>query len=275
MIEHTFDRAVELAGEEHTVTVIGSGHLEYLEDQQIGGTIIEQPTSRGTGAGVYIAISYILAQDPDATVLIFPSDHFICPRSTFLEQVNSAHRLAETLPDRLVLLGAQPDLPETDYGWIEPGPRLEAKPPNNGAFREVLSFHEKPSHEDAAKWLSRGYFWNTMIVAATVRLFWAKGKHFLPNYFDSFESFLLRLQHNLKKGMSKSSIQRLFQNIPAFDFSNSILTRAARESVVLPLEDIIWNDWGRPERVFSTLREISREPRFLPPQDFLPLGAER
>jgi hypothetical protein len=114
-----------------------------------------------------------------------------------------------------------------------------------------------------------------MIVAATVRLFWVKGKHFLPSYFDSFESFLLRLQNNLKKGMSKSSIQRLFQSIPPFDFSNSILTRAARESVVLPLEDIIWNDWGRPERVFSTLREISREPRFLPPQDFLPLGAER
>jgi mannose-1-phosphate guanylyltransferase len=274
MIEHTFDRAAELAGEERTVTVIGSGHREYLEDQRIGGRIIEQPESRGTGAGVYIAISYILSQDPDATVLIFPSDHFICPRSTFLAQVKYAHRLVETLPDRLVLMGARPDIPETDYGWIEPGPKLVGQPHIKGVAREVLSFHEKPSQENAAKWLSRGYYWNTMIVAARIRLFWTKGQHLLPGYFDSFESFLFRLQSNLRKGMSKSSIQRLFQRIPPFDFSNSILTRTARESVVLPLEDIIWNDWGRPERVFSTLREISREPRFLPPQDFLPLGAE-
>jgi len=274
MIEHTFDRAAELVGEERTVTVIGAGHREYLEDQDIRGPIIEQPVSRGTGAGVYIAISYILAQDPDATVLIFPSDHFICPRPAFLEQVRSAHQFVEDYPDKLVLLGAQPDMAETDYGWIEPGPSLAGRSPLNGTVHGVLSFHEKPSRADAAKWFSRGYFWNTMITAATIRLFWMKGRRLLPSYFDHFESFLLRLQRNLKTGMSKTSIQKLFQSIPTFDFSNTILTHVTRESVVLPLEEVLWSDWGRPERVFSTLREISREPRFLPPERDL-LGAEQ
>ena len=274
MIEHTFDRAVELVGAKRTVTVIGAGHREYLEDQDISGPIIEQPVSRGTGAGVYLAVSYILAQDPDATVLIFPSDHFICPQPTFLEQVESVHRLVQAHPERFALLGARPDMAETDYGWIEPGPSLAGQTPINGVAREVLSFHEKPSKEDAVKWLSRGYFWNTMITAATIRLFWMKGKRLLPGYFDHFESFLQRLQSNLKTGMSKTSIQKLFQSIPAFDFSNTILTQVTRESVVLPLEEVIWSDWGRPERVFSTLREISREPRFLPPERFL-LAAER
>jgi len=272
MVEHTFDRAVELVGEERSVTVIGAGHRKYLEDQDIRGPIIEQPVSRGTGAGVYLAISYILAQDPEATVLIFPSDHFICPRSTFLEQVESARRLVEEHPDRLVLLGARPDMPETDYGWIEPGPSFLRHPPRNGVVREVLSFHEKPSKEDAAKWLSKGYLWNTMIIAATGKLFWMKGKRLLPGYFDYFDSFLLGLQRNLKIGMSKTSIQKLFQNVPPFDFSNTILTRATRESVVLPLEEVVWSDWGRPERVFSTLREISREPRFFLPENALGAG---
>ena len=101
-----------------------------------------------------------------------------------------------------------------------------------------------------------------MIIAATGKLFWTKGKRLLPGYFDYFDSFLLGLQRNLKTGMSKTSIQKLFQSVPPFDFSNTILTRATRESVVLPLEEVVWSDWGRPERVFSTLREISREPRF-------------
>lgn len=269
MIEHTFDRAVELVGEENTVTVIGAGHRKYLENQDIRGAIVEQPVSRGTGAGIYIAISYILAQDPDATILIFPSDHFICPRSGFLQQVRNAHRLVEAIPEKLVLMAARPDLPETDYGWIEPGATLAGRPPFGSIARDVLSFHEKPSSENAAKWLSKGYLWNTMIIASTARLFWKKGRSLLPDYFANFESFLLRLQNDLESGMSLASIQELFERIPTFDFSEAILAGATGESVVLPLEDILWSDWGRPERVFSTLREISREPRFLPPKDLM------
>jgi mannose-1-phosphate guanylyltransferase len=264
MIEHTVERALKFGGENRTITVVGTGHRQYLKNLNIKGRIIEQPVSRGTGAGVYLAITYILAQDPEARILIFPSDHFICPRSVFLEQVESALQLVEEWPDKMVLLGAHPEIPETDYGWIEPGPQLTQQQIPNSTAREVASFHEKPSKKDAAKWLSLGYLWNTMIVAATVNFFWTKGSQNLPGNFIHFESFLLRLRSNLRAGISKHSVLTLFRNIPNFDFSKTLLTRVSGESIVLPLEKILWSDWGRPERVFSTLRKIGREPRFLP-----------
>lgn len=262
MIEHTVDRAVELVGEERIVTVIGPGHTRYLQDQDIRGTVIEQPVTRGTGAGVYLPTSYILAQDPEAKVLILPSDHFICPQSTFLAQVETALRLAGNLTDRLVLLGARPDRPETDYGWVELGPALQPKSPALGPIAcQVKSFHEKPCKEEAHEWFSKGYLWNTMIVAAKIGSLWRIGRRLLPGAFCRFEAHLHLLKGSLDRGLDRTVMLKLLRRIQSFDFSGTILTRAAKRSVILPLEGVLWSDWGRPERIFSTLRQIQKEPR--------------
>ena len=227
---------------------------------------------RGTGGGIYLALSKILAHDPEATVSIFPSDHFICPRSSFISQVECAQNLVEDLRDKMVLMGVRPDVPETDYGWIEPGARLLIGYPLTRIAHQVLSFHEKPSKQNAERWYSRGYLWNTMIVSAKARTLWEKGKQILPFTFESFEAFLVHLRNNPSEKLTAASIPSLFQEIPVFDFSKMILSKTARESIVLPLEKILWSDWGRPERVFSTLKDISRQPRIFPPKIYQGAG---
>lgn len=266
MIEHTQERAVDLAGEDRTLTVIGHGHRSYLKDLSIRGEIIEQPVSRGTGAGIFFAASIIRARDPNATVIIFPSDHFICPRSEFLEQAEKAKCLAQLNPQKMVLLGIEPDIPETDYGWIQPGHLVKGRFAKAGGFREILNFNEKPSLENATRWVSQGYLWNTMIVAASVKLLWKQGIQLLPDSFDYFIQFSSRLKTELRSGLRNTAVQKLFRNIPAFDFSREILKKSVRRSVVLPLENLLWSDWGRPERVFHTLQEIRREPRLFSPE---------
>jgi mannose-1-phosphate guanylyltransferase len=103
-----------------------------------------------TGVGILLGASYIAASDPNATVVIFPSDHFIAPKERFLEQVRRAALLAERMPERLILLGAVPDRPEPEFGWIEPGShRTGVQLSSRQAPLQVLSFREKPSDEDA------------------------------------------------------------------------------------------------------------------------------
>jgi mannose-1-phosphate guanylyltransferase len=267
MLENTVDRAAQLVGPDRVITVIGRGHHRFLKHQNIQGTVIEQPSSRGTGAGVFLPAAHILARDPGATVLVFPSDHFVSPKQEFLDQVNHARACVDHLEDKLILMAAVPDLPETDYGWVEPGEGLTA-PNGNGkaAIREVRSFREKPCAEEARSCFERGYLWNTMIIAARLRALWRLGKQILPEVIDKFESF--GPLHPADTGKSsrreqRAAIAKLYRSIPAFDFSSALLTQATGHCAVMPLQGILWSDWGRPERVFDSLRRIGRKPQFL------------
>ncbi len=266
MLEHTNDRAVELAGPDRVVTVVGSGHRRYLQTQRIQGLVLEQPVSRGTGAGVLLPATHILAQDPEATVLIFPSDHFICPRTEFLGQVDKARHCLDHLSDKMILMGAVPDLPETDYGWVEPGKRVSGFRGNDQPFiREVTGFREKPCAEEARKCFERGHLWNTMIIVTKLKALWKLGKRILPEVTEKFDSFqrILRGSGSRRRVEEQRSLVKLYDSIPSFDFSSTLLTQASCQLAVMPLQGVMWSDWGRPERVFDSLRRIGRRPRFL------------
>ncbi len=264
MLEHTIDRAVELVGEDHVITVTGNGHNRFLQTQRIKGMVMEQPQARGTGAGILLPAAYIHRLDPEARVLIFPSDHFVCPKDGFLDQVTSAQHYAELIGERMVLMAAVPDLPETDYGWVQPGapvPGLSSG--SRPMVHEVRSFSEKPSASEAKVCFDRGDLWNTMIVATKIKALWKMFKRIVPGVIDKFETFYRHLPPRRQglKPEEQPALSALYRAIPSFDFSSTFLVRATASLAVMPLRGVIWSDWGRPERVFSTLRKIGRKPR--------------
>jgi mannose-1-phosphate guanylyltransferase len=105
MFQHTLDRATRLAPPDRMVTVVAHSHrhdaLAQL-DGRGGSTILFQPTNRDTAAGVFLPLTYIRARVPQATVVLYPSDHFVYPEDRFLEAVRSAVRIAESRPDQVV-----------------------------------------------------------------------------------------------------------------------------------------------------------------------------
>lgn len=180
LLQHTLDRARQIVHPEHIVTVIGRGHRNFLEGSlghmEIPGRVIEQPANRDTLPGVLLAATYIMTMDPQAIVLIFPSDHFVFPERRFLVHVVRAGLLAHCLEDRLVLLGAQPDRPAPEYGWIEPGAQKKAWAwSSRESAREIISFREKSLLPEAEDFFSLGYLWNTMITAVQVKTLWSLG----------------------------------------------------------------------------------------------------
>ena len=149
MFQHTLDRASRLTPPDRMVTVVAHSHrheaLAQL-DGRGGNTILFQPANRDTAAGVFLPLTYIRARAPQATVVLYPSDHFVYPEDRFLEAVRRAVRIAESHPDRVVMLGVAPDRLELDYGWIQPGQSLADLPEE--PVQAVRSFLEKP---DAAQ----------------------------------------------------------------------------------------------------------------------------
>lgn len=259
MIEHTLDRAASLVDQEQILTVIGTGHRQFYFPNRDRGRVIEQPDSRDTAPGIFLPATYVMAVDPEATLYILPSDQFIFPEDRFTETLEIAASYAERLQS-VVLLGAVPDRPETDYGWIEPGERHSLWGLDREVF-QVRSFSEKPAVADAREWFARGRFWNTMIIAVKLKKLWSLGWKLLPRMMQKFELLLSKLSDAGPRGINDEAqlLSQLYGDLPKANFSESILASISNDTAVLGLDGIHWSDWGRAERVAETLSRIGRQ----------------
>ena len=262
MLSHTWDRARAIARPAHVVTILGRGHRRFVAgmEEPPPGTVIEQPADRGTAPGVFLPAAFVAARDPSATVVVMPSDHFIHSAAAFTALVETACRQAAEQPGRLVMLGATPRWPETDFGWILPGPRQHGLP-----LQPVGGFEEKPDRERAERFFARGGLWNTMIVATRVDTLWQLGQRLRPEMMRPFDALVRELRQSLGKssptGIARA-ISRAYHRMPHADFSRDLVQRCPEAALVLPLGNVEWSDWGRPERVTDSLRRLGKRPAF-------------
>jgi mannose-1-phosphate guanylyltransferase len=270
MLSHTWDRARAIARPAHVVTILGRGHRRFLAgmEEPPPGTVIEQPADRGTAPGVFLPTALVAARAPSATVVVMPSDHFIHSAAAFTTLVETACRKAAEQTGQLVMLGARALWPETDFGWILPAP-----PQQSLSLQRVAAFEEKPDRARAEQFLARGGLWNTMIVAARADTLWRLGQQLLPEMMRPFDALLRDLRRLAGEPSSieiAGAISRAYDQMPHADFSRDLLQRCPEAALVLPLGNVDWSDWGRPERVTESLRRLGKRPTFATP-DALPM----
>jgi mannose-1-phosphate guanylyltransferase len=259
MLQHTIARADALGPREHQLTVVAKAHQLDAESQLADrphGTIIVQPKNCDTLPGIFLPLTHVYARDPDATVVVYPSDHFIYPEKIFIEIAASAIQAAEDLPDRLVLVGVRAENLDQDYGWILPGPELWQS--GSSLARSVRLFVEKPSRADAIKIKTSGGLWNTMIIAAKVRTLWQLGLQRFPEILAYFE----RLRDAIGTPHERSVVDAIYESMPSRNFSSDLLAQATNQVAVMPAEGILWSDWGRVERIVESLLCVGKQPNF-------------
>jgi mannose-1-phosphate guanylyltransferase len=259
MLQHTLDRAVGLGRREHQLTVIAKSHQVYAQFQLADrprDTVIVQPANRDTLPGVFLPLTYVYARDAQAMVVIYPSDHFIYPEKGFAEWIAGAVYAAEEHSDRISLIGVMADSLVLEYGWISPGALLWRK--GEYSLHTVKHFSEKPSLADAAVLLASGCLWNTMIVVAKVQTLWELGWQHSPETMRLFE----RLKDAVGTSCEAGVLDSIYEVMPERNFSADLLTPAARQVGVIPMDGILWSDWGRAERIAETLCRIGRHPNF-------------
>ncbi len=257
LLQHTIDRADRVTRPEHRVTVVARGHHQDALSQLDGrGLTVFQPANCGTAAGVFLPVTLVRAADPHATVVIYPSDHFVWPESRFVAAIARAIRESAVAPDRPILVGVTPDRPETDYGWIVAEP-LDADTPRD-SVRRVRAFREKPGIHEAATLMSEGGLWNTLITVARVETLWRLGRRYVPDVIERFDE----LQAHVMSGHAGATLDAVYAEMPRRDFSSALLQPAARQLATCELRGVMWSDWGRPERIVDTLAAIGRRPAF-------------
>lgn len=255
MLEHAVERALLLAPESRLITVTGPGHHAHLADHPaVPGTILEQPDNKETAPGLYLPLASILRADPEAVVVVLPSDHFLTPNACFAARAREAAALARRQPTKVVLLAVPPSRPETDYGWVEPDEPLE----DDRSAWTVARFHEKPDFRTAQLLMRRGFLWNTMIMAARARTLWSLGCRVRPDMMGLFEG----VKQALGTGRESWAVEEAYRRLPSVNFSRDILERSPETCALLPLSGVSWCDWGRPERIVETLSALGRPAPF-------------
>jgi mannose-1-phosphate guanylyltransferase len=259
MLQHTLDRAIALGERDHQFAVIDRTHQSDAADQLADfpqHNVILQPSNRGTLPGIFLPLTYVYARDAESVVAIYPSDHFVYPERGFLAWIERAVDAADVLSDRLLLIGAEAEGPEPDYGWIAPGEELWRH--GTYAIRAVNGFLEKPSPEEARFLMASGCLWNTMIMVAGTRALWRLGSKLYPDTMKLFE----QLRNAIGTSREKAVLQAIYRVMPENNFSAGLLTHATGLTAVLPMEGVLWSDWGRAERIAETLSSIGKPPNF-------------
>lgn len=205
--------------------------------------IVLEPMGRNTAAACAVAALMVGEKDPGALLLILPADHQIRDRAAFLAAVDVAAQAAGA--GRLVTFGITPTAPETGYGYIRRGARLDTV---DGAY-DVAAFVEKPTQAVAQSYLDSGdYAWNSGMFLFPAGLLLAELERHAPAVVDA-------CRQALATGKSDLDFFRLdsgaFAAAPSISIDYAVMERTAAAAVV-PCE-LGWTDVG----AWSALWEIA------------------
>ncbi|MBN2339146.1 MAG: NTP transferase domain-containing protein [Acidobacteria bacterium] len=262
MLEHTWGRAERLIPAERLFTIVARDHLNHAEVQRQVGmraavTVVVQPANRETGPGILLPLMHLHKRYPDATVAVFPSDHFILEEGLFAAHVRAAFELVERAPEKIVFLAAEPAGPEPEYGYILPDHADVAWHP----ARSIKAFIEKPETRMAARFLKLGALWNTMVMVFRPETLIHLVRLSNPALHRSFQ----RIFNALGTARETPVVERIYRDIPSVNFSRDLLgaidvyTRG--QLSVVPMKGVFWSDWGSEQRIQSVLRHYGLHDR--------------
>jgi mannose-1-phosphate guanylyltransferase len=239
-----------------TLYVVTRPHAGYYEPELSDVARwqrLEQPANRGTTAAVAYTLARLRALGADGVLGLFPADHHYRDVRALQETVTAAYALAAMNPHSVVLLGAEADRPETEYGWIEPGYAIEAArfTGQHLRVRSVKQFCEKPSAEVARELLTHHCLWNTLIVVGRIWAFEQLLEHAVPEIWEPF----MRLQQVGSPEEEDALVQEIYSSVGPSDFSRHVLSAQPERLTVVNLPDAGWTDLGQPHRVLDVLTQ--------------------
>lgn len=213
---------------------------------------VVQPRNRGTAPAILSSLMLVAKADPQATVAIYPSDHYYSDEDVIDNAVEEAFSLSRWEPDSVVIVGARPYGPEVDYGWIETGPPVLGRA---DSFR-IHAFHEKPPLGLARLLLERGSLWNTFVMVGRALAFLETICSAMPGVLAAFHQF----PAYRSSGEEVLIPDSLYARIPYADFSRQVLSLETRRLIVHRLGAVTWSDLGDCDRALDALSCSGLEP---------------
>jgi mannose-1-phosphate guanylyltransferase len=190
-----------------------------------------EPVPRNTASCIGWATATLLRRDPEAQIMVLPSDHFIADEDAFRAALLRAVEASKSWP--IATIGITPTRPETGYGYIEKG-----APAGDGTFA-VQQFIEKPDVERALAFVSSGkHLWNSGMFFFRAEAMMELIRSHLP----ALASGLRRIDSAAALGEEAAEVENTFPSLPAISIDHGVMEKADRVAVVTG--DFGWSDVG-------------------------------
>jgi len=238
-LQQTYDRFSKIIPDKNFVVVTNTKYknlvLEQLpklkEDQ-----VLLEPLRRNTAPCIAYATYKIKSKNPNATLIVAPSDHVILKEEEFIHQIKNGLAYAKE-NDALLTLGIKPCRPETAYGYIQVKKKVDFKELDN--LYKVKVFAEKPDSQMAKLFIESGeFFWNSGI------FIWS-----LPVIIDAFNLHLPDVSMLFEKGLKLYNtanevhfISKIYSELQSISVDYGIMEKA--QNVYVLTADFGWSDLG-------------------------------
>ena len=248
LIQRTFGRINELVPAAN-ILIATNARYEQLVLEQLpkanSNQLLLEPAMRNTAPCILYAALKIYNQNPDAVMLVAPSDHWIDNEAEFIKNIDTSFK-ASSESDILMTLGIQPDNPNTGYGYIQ----FEE---NDSDIKKVKNFTEKPNLEKANEFLASGdYLWNAGIFVWSAKSIVKAFKEHLPEMVATLDK---ETTYNTDKEIE--FINTNYEKCENISIDFGIMERA-KNVHVLPV-DFGWNDLGTWGSLYNKLEKDSKD----------------
>ena len=261
LLAHTRTRLARAFHPEQTAFVVVKSHERFYKHELADLDplrLIVQPSNKGTTAAVICSLLRVTAFAGDPVLAFFPTDHHYSDDAGFIASVHRAVGVAQHHSDTLVILGAEAEHAEVEYGWIEPGTRFES--PLTNTLLRVSRFWEKPARRTAQSLLARGCLWNMFVMIGRASLFLAMlDNTVMPDVLNRFVGGRRSVGH----ATHMAAQDELWATLTGGDFSRQVLSASTEKLAVLNVGDVGWSDLGTPERVRAAMARCGLKPEWL------------
>ncbi|MEM4326412.1 MAG: mannose-1-phosphate guanylyltransferase [Candidatus Pacearchaeota archaeon] len=236
LIQMTYERLSSFLNPENIFIVTNIEYVPLVKEQIPDfpiQNILSEPVGRNTAPCIAYGCFKIQKINPNAAVLICPSDHLIIDENLFQKIVLDSFNVVLQYP-MVMTLGIRPTRPDTGYGYIQFEEEKTEKP-----YFRVKSFTEKPSLEIAEYFLSSGeYLWNSGIFIASVQHLIKEYKCYLPDIHEIFSN----IEKDLFTENETDQVNDAYLKCPNISIDYGIMEKT--EQVFVYPASFGWSDLG-------------------------------
>ena len=241
LIQLTVDRFKGVCPMDNFWVVTNAVYVEIVRQQLPDipeNHILAEPAARNTAPCIAWACWRIKAEDPEANVVVTPSDAVVMNPEEFRRVIkNALDYTAES--DAIVTIGIKPSRPETGYGYVESADVIK------GEIKKVAAFKEKPQLEVAERYVKAGnYLWNAGIFVWNVNTITAAIQTYKPN-----------IAADMERMKTTADVQTVFPQCEKISIDFAVMEPAAADGKVYTHPaDFGWSDLGNWASLYDKLQ---------------------
>ena len=238
LLQQTYELFLSVCPKENIIIVTNADYTSLVQSQLPdinADQILAEPFRKNTAPCILYAAKKIALRNPEANIVVAPSDHVILKEEAFIRAIQQGLNFTSD-KDVLLTLGIQPSRPDTGYGYIQ---FIDDKSTSENKISKVKTFTEKPNLEMAKFFLQSGEFlWNAGIFLWNVKSILKAFEMHLPDMFSIFDA-----EENIYNTENENEfIHQAFHQCANISIDFAVMEKASNVHVMSA--EFGWSDLG-------------------------------